>query len=71
MLFRSLSPPDHPEQRVTIEYTYRGWTTLGWIALIDVFHPNRTILPFNPENSRRFRDHLRLEILEHEEALRP
>lgn len=64
----SLSPPDHPEQRVVIEYTYRGRTTLGWIALLDIFHPNRTVAPFNPEHSSRFRDHLKLSILEHEDA---
>ena len=67
----SLSPPDHPERRVLIEYTYRGRATLGWIALLDIFHPNRTIFPFNPEHSSRFRDHLRLSILEHEDALKP
>jgi hypothetical protein len=66
----SLSPASHPEQRVKIEYTYSGRTTLGWIALLDVFHPNRTIFPFNPERSSRFRDHLRLSILEHEDALK-
>lgn len=65
----SLSPPDHPEQRVMVEYTYRGRTTLGWIALLDIFHPNRTVAPFNPEHSTRFRDHLKLSILEHEDAI--
>ena len=67
----SLSPPDRPEQRVRIEYTYRGRTTLGWIALLDIFHPNRTVFPFDPERSQRFRDGLRLSILDHEDALRP
>lgn len=64
----SLSRAAHPEQRVKIEYTYRGRTTLGWIALIDILHPNRTVFPFDPEHSRRFRDHLKLSILEHEDA---
>lgn len=67
----SLSPPDRPEQRVRIEYTYRGRTTLGWIALLDIFHPNRTVFPLDPERSQRFRDGLRLSILDHEDALRP
>ena len=66
----SLSPADHPEQLLKIDYTYRGRTTLGWIALFDVFHPNRTVFPFDPEHSRRFRDHLKLSILEHEDALK-
>ncbi|HWN94927.1 MAG TPA: hypothetical protein VNT99_07835 [Methylomirabilota bacterium] len=66
----SLSPPDRPEQRVLIEYRYRGRTTLGWIALLDIFHPNREVFPFNPERSGRFRDRLRLSILEHEDALK-
>jgi hypothetical protein len=66
----SLSPPDHPEQRVKIDYSYRGRTTLGWIALLDVFHPNRTVFPFDPEHSSHFRDHLRLSILEHEDTLK-
>lgn len=65
----SLSPTDHPERRTVIEYTYQGRTTLGWVALLDIFHPNRTIIPFDPEHSRRFRDHLKLCILEHEDAL--
>jgi hypothetical protein len=67
----SLSAPDRPEHRVTIEYSYRGRTTLGWIALLDIFHPNRTIFPFHPEHSGRFRDRLRLSILDHEDALKP
>jgi hypothetical protein len=65
----SLSPPAHPQQRLVIEYVYRGRTTLGWITLLDVFHPNRTIR-FNPERSGRFRDRLKLSILEHEDALK-
>jgi hypothetical protein len=66
----SLSSPDHPEERVMIEYTYRGRTTLGWVALLDIFHPNRTAFPFFPEHSRRFCDHLKLSILEHEDAFK-
>jgi hypothetical protein len=65
----SLSPTDHPEQLVKIECTYRGRTTLGWIALLDVFHPDRTVFPFDPEHSSRFRNRLKLSILEHEDAL--
>ena len=65
----SLSPTDHPEHIVKSEYTYRGRTTLGWIALLDVFHPDRTVFPFDPEHSSRFRDRLKLSILEHEDAL--
>jgi hypothetical protein len=67
----SLSPADHPEQRVKIEYTHRGRTTLGWVALLDVFHPNRTVFPFDPEHNSRFRSRLKLSILEHEDALKP
>ena len=66
----SLTPPNRPEERVPIQYTHRGRTTLGWVALLDVFHPNRTIVPFNPEHSRRFLDRLRLAILEQEEAIK-
>ena len=66
----SFSSPVHPEDRVMIEYTYRGRTTLGWVALLDFFHPNRTAFPFFPEHSRRFRDHLKLSILEQEDTLK-
>jgi hypothetical protein len=34
-----------------------------------VFHPDRTMFPFDPERSSRFRDRLTLTILEHEDAL--
>src|ERR1700722_11363549 len=56
-------------QKVPVEYSYKGRTMLGWIAIFDGLSPDRILFPFAAENSRRFRDRLSLAILEHAEEI--
>jgi hypothetical protein len=57
-----LSPPGESSQKVAIEYSYRGRTTLGWIALLDGLLPGRTFI--SPKKSRQFRGRLAIAILD-------
>ena len=61
----SLSPPGREARRVPIEYSYRGRTTLGWVAIFHGLMPGYSVFPFDPESSRRFRGRLALAILDH------
>lgn len=65
----TLSPPDRPQERVRVEYAHRGRTTLGWVALVDGFLPDRTIAPFSPDSSSRMIDRVKLAILARREDL--
>jgi len=60
----SLSPTREDAQRVPIEYSYRGRTTLGWVAMFHGLVPGYSVFPFDPERSRRFRGRLALAILD-------
>jgi hypothetical protein len=65
----SLSPPDREGERVPIQYSYRGRTTLGWIAVFGTFSPEASVFPFDPEHSSRFRERFALAILDHAESV--
>lgn len=43
---------------------------MEWIALFDVFHPDRTIAHFEPQRSSRFKKPLKLAIIEKASELR-
>jgi hypothetical protein len=62
----SLSRPGQEAQRVPVEYSYRGRTTLGWEALFLRLTPNYSI---DPESSPQFRGRLSLAILDHEDDI--
>lgn len=66
----SLGAPERPGERVRIECVHTGRTTLGWIAVFEAADPDRTIVPFAPTDSARFRERLALAILVHQEPLR-
>lgn len=61
-----LEAPGARSERWHVEYAHTGRTTLGWVALFDVFVPDRTVLPIT---SSRMHDQLSLRILEHRDAL--
>ena len=63
-----LNPPGATSQKVAIEYSYRGRSTLGWIALLDGLLPGRTFV--NPKKSRQFRGRLALAILDHADEIK-
>ena len=62
----SLSRPGQEAQRVPVEYSYRGRTTLGWEALFLRLTPNYSI---DPESSPQFCGRLSLAILDHEDDI--
>jgi hypothetical protein len=64
-----LEVPGAEVDRWHVEYEHTGRTTLGWMALIDVVVPDRTVFPFSVRGSQRMRDRLVLQILEHSESL--
>ena len=66
----SLSPLGQDAQRVPIEYSYRGRSTLGWVAMFQGLVPGYTVFPFDPERSSRFRDRLALAILDRTDDIR-
>ena len=65
----SLSPQGRETQRVLIEYSYRGRTSLGWVAMFREFMPDYSVYPYGPNQSRRFRGRLALAILDHVEDM--
>jgi len=62
----SLSRPGQAAQRIPVEYSYRGRTTLGWEALFLRLKPDYSI---DPESSPQFLDRLALVILDHEDDI--
>jgi hypothetical protein len=66
----TLQAPGAATPRVPVEYVHTGRSTLGWVALLDVLHPDRTIAPFSPDRSRRMRDRIALATLRALEASR-
>jgi len=64
-----LTAPGPDGARWHVDSSHTGCTTLGWVALLDVFDGDRTVLPFAPEHTQRMRDRLALEILEHADEL--
>jgi hypothetical protein len=65
-----LSKPGAPEERQLVSFKHTGRTPLGWIALLDVVVPSRTIR-WDPYKSRRMRDLLALFILTEARELFP
>ena len=61
--------PHHPEQRVKVAYLYHCRTTLGWIAPLLALSSNVVMIPWAPDEHRRFYDHLSLAILDHAEEI--
>src|SRR2546426_1003468 len=45
----SLSPTGEDVQRVPIEYSFRGRTTLGWVAMFHGLAAGYSVFPFHPE----------------------
>lgn len=65
----SLGPSGEEARRVAVEYSYQARTTLGWIALFHGLMPGYSVVPFSPENSRRFRGRLALAIFDHADEI--
>ena len=63
----SLRRPDNPEASEVIDYTYRGPTTLGWVAAYLNLSANRTI--DNPIETPQFRVGLALAIASRAEQI--
>ena len=62
--------PRHPEQSVKVEYRYDSQATLGWVAAILALSPNVVLAPWQPDEHRRFYQHLCLAIWDHSEEIR-
>jgi hypothetical protein len=62
--------PRHPERGVNVEYRYDSRTTLGWLAPLLAFSPNVVMVPWQPDEHRRFYQRLRLAILDQAEEIR-
>ena len=63
----SLRPASHSEAPVLIDYTYRGPSTLGWVAFFLNFSPNRS--GDNPIETPRFREGLAVAVSSRREPI--
>jgi hypothetical protein len=62
--------PRYPERKVKVEYLYYSRTTLGWVAPLLALSPNVVMVPWQPDEHRRFYQHLSIAILDHSEEIR-
>jgi hypothetical protein len=60
----------NPERSVKVEYGYDSRTTLGWLAPLLALSPNVVMVPWQPDEHRRFYQRLSLAILDHAEEIR-
>ena len=63
----SLRPVSHSEAPVLIDYTYRGPSTLGWVAFFLNFSPNRS--GDNPIETPHFREGLAVAVSSRREQI--
>ena len=64
----SLAARDEAGSRVLVDFTYKGPTTLGWVALLYNLSPQRTI--YSPRKTERFRDALSVAICRKRDEIR-